>query len=618
MDRFRTAIAAGWRAGIALGLLELGLSAWRWPELGSAWLRALLVLVPLGLVPLLGALLGLLAGGLGRVVRLRWLGAAMPVAAALALAAADLRHAGAGALRSPFAWFGLAAAAAAFATLAPRWTRWRGWSLPVWLQPLPALAALAVAAAWLGFDRDPRLLPAPDGDAPAGPDVVLVTWDTVRADVLPPWGGTGIATPNLDRLAARSVAFEQMVAPAPITGPSHASLLSGRVPPSHGLRSMGTTVIGAEVPLLAESFRAAGYDTAAFVAAPPLRAKNGFARGFALYDDRLRGDRLRELTEIGPREMALARWLRERVVHHRDAQLDGAAVLERARAWLASAHRPAFLWLHFFDAHGPHDPPPELAVRARALAAEARPAAADEAACGENLTLYRAEIMELDALLGGLLKVLEARDPGLARTVLVLTADHGQCFGEGGYRNNHTSSLMEATQHVPALVHLPGGAEGGRRVAEPAALIDFAATLASLGGVTAPAGQQGIDLGPALRGQPLPPRAWFAEGFYLEAWQERLRSVRRGGEVRDERLMGLRIPGWKLLVPAGDPAAARLFRLDAAGETEVAAESSPHTPELRSLLQAIAAALPRVESEHGMSAADRSELAALGYIDDEG
>ncbi len=611
---FRRGAEAGLRAGLALAAFELALALpLRWSGLEEPLRRALLVLVPLGFNPLIGALLGGLLGVILRPPKLAWLPLALLALVAVALAWAGAARSGR-ALAEPLSWPLLGSSLALLVSL------WRPWGGRV-LAPVAGIALLLAAPAcawWLLSDRDPELLPAPGGEAPAGPDVILITWDTVRADVLPVYGGAGLETPELDRLAARSVVYEEMVAVAPITGPTHASLLSGRVPPSHGLRSMGTTVIADEVPLLAEGFRAAGYDTAAFVSAPPLRAKNGFARGFRVYDDRLRNDRLRALTDIAPREVALVRWLRERVAHHRDAQLEGGEVLERAQAYLERTDRPCFLWLHFFDAHGPHDPGAALTERAEELAAAAAPAA-DPEACGENLILYRAEIMELDAMLGELIGQLEARDPGLARTALLLTADHGQCFGEGGYRNNHTSSLMDATQHIPALLHLPGGREGGRRVTEPVYQIDVAATLAGLAGLEAPEGHQGVDLLPLARGEAAAARSLFAEGFYLEAWQERLRSVQRGGERRDERLLGIRVPGWKLFYPVGDPAAARLFRIDADGETELPLESSTRSEQLRKLLQATAAEMPRVEvSEREMSEEDSAELAALGYVDDAG
>ncbi|MBL7009209.1 MAG: hypothetical protein ISR76_09435, partial [Planctomycetes bacterium] len=120
-------------------------------------------------------------------------------------------------------------------------------------------------------------------------------------------------------------------------------------------------------------------------------------------------------------------------------------------------------------------------------------------------------------------------------------------------------------------------------------------------------------------GGALPAREFFAEGLYLEAWQERLKTVERDGQLHDERLVGIRTRDWKLFYPVGDPAAVRLFRLGPGGEVEEAQAGSAMADTLLKLLQATAAALPRVDvSERQMSAEDSAELAALGYVDDAG
>jgi arylsulfatase A-like enzyme len=132
--------------------------------------------------------------------------------------------------------------------------------------------------------------PIADSNA-AGPNVVVITWDTIRADVLPLYGGTGLETPVLDALASRSTVFEKMSAVAPITGPSHASILTGVVPPSHGLRSNGTSQISHDTQTAAEMFAAAGYATGGFISAYPVRGNIGFDRGFDVFDDRHPNDR---------------------------------------------------------------------------------------------------------------------------------------------------------------------------------------------------------------------------------------------------------------------------------------------------------------------------------------
>ena len=144
----------------------------------------------------------------------------------------------------------------------------------LWPRPL---GRLAVAGVLVWRDRPPR----------ARPNVLLVTIDTLRADRLGCYGARDATTPVLDALAGRGVRFETAVAAVPLTGPSHATILSGLTPVHHGVRDNGAYVLPDAVPTLAEAFRAAGYRTAGFVSGFPVDRRFGFARGFDHYDDRL-------------------------------------------------------------------------------------------------------------------------------------------------------------------------------------------------------------------------------------------------------------------------------------------------------------------------------------------
>ncbi len=108
--------------------------------------------------------------------------------------------------------------------------------------------------------------------------MLLVTIDTLRADHVGAYGATAARTPALDTLAREGARFDRAWAPAPITLPSHASLLSGRYPPGHGARHNGMAMQA--VPTLATTFKAAGFATAAFVSAFPLDKRFGLTRGF--------------------------------------------------------------------------------------------------------------------------------------------------------------------------------------------------------------------------------------------------------------------------------------------------------------------------------------------------
>src|SRR5688572_30269631 len=159
--------------------------------------------------------------------------------------------------------------------------------------------------------------------------VLLVTLDTTRADALDPDAPT-IAAPAFAAIAARGVRFSQAYATAPQTLPSHASMLSGLYPAGHGVHENGRRYDG-RVELAAERLRAAGFATAAFVSGFPLDRQFGLERGFELYDDELGGG---------------------------GTERSAAATTARALEYLArESRRPLFLWVHYYDAHEPYEPP---------------------------------------------------------------------------------------------------------------------------------------------------------------------------------------------------------------------------------------------------------------------
>jgi len=120
----------------------------------------------------------------------------------------------------------------------------------------------------------------------AGCNVLLITIDTLRSDRVGAFGGPADLTPTLDRLAAAGLRLTHAYSAAPLTLPSHASMLTGVSPPVHGVRANGLFRLGARLPTLATVLKAAGYRTGAFVGAFVLDARFGLNRGFDIYDDR--------------------------------------------------------------------------------------------------------------------------------------------------------------------------------------------------------------------------------------------------------------------------------------------------------------------------------------------
>jgi arylsulfatase A-like enzyme/cytochrome c-type biogenesis protein CcmH/NrfG len=304
-----------------------------------------------------------------------------------------------------------------------------------------------------------------------------VTIDTLRADHLGCYGHAHALTPTLDGLAARGVRFATAVAHVPLTGPSHASILTGLSPLGHGFRDNGGFVLPAQVRTAAEDFGKAGYRTAAFVSGFPLNRRFGFDRGFEAYDDHLpKGNDPRRALHV------------ERFA---DATTD--AVLRWLEAPAAApGRRPFFLWVHYYDPHAPYEPPGEFAGRFREVP-------------------YDGEIAFVDAQLARLLRNLEEKGE-MARTLLLATSDHGESLGEHG-EVSHGLFIYDATLKVPFIVAGPGIAAG--RVAPTVARgIDVLPTLLDYAGLELPPELEGRSLRPALEGREMSDAPAYAETLY--------------------------------------------------------------------------------------------------------
>jgi len=450
-------------------------------------------------------------------------------------------------------------------------------------------------------------LNAPTATAAAGaPNLVLISWDTVRADVLPMYGGTELPMPNLSAFAARSLTFNDAVALAPITGPEHASMLTGVYPPSHGLRAnmLGLAPNGPDT--LADHLRDAGYRTGGFVSAFPLVARFGFDQGFEHFDDRLLGNPLLNLRRF---RFADAGWINgfDRFIPHSPkAYTNGPEVQKRAANWLQTIPKedPYFLFLHLYDAHAPYEPTEPYLSAAKAAEGIALPPAFDPNDA-DAMARYRGEIAMLDDYLAEILAVLEERDPGLENTVVLLTSDHGECFGEGGIYHDHVPSLYEVTQHVPLILHLPGGQGAGVRVKETVAHLDILPTFLRAAGLERPESLDHIQsyaLQDALRED----FATADRTLYLEAQQFKL---------GDARKQGLRTQDWKLVQWEGGHQDLWKFR-----ENETVNLAEPMPEQLESMLtsmQDFFDALPKASGDVvELSAMNMNQMGQLGYTGD--
>lgn len=423
-------------------------------------------------------------------------------------------------LRAPIHGLASLVVAAGAARLSSRWVadhaagfgRFAALSLAGFLVVMVGTAATGLwrdAAA----ERGARArLPAPPSQAP---NVLLVVMDTVRAESLGLHGYARDTSPNLSRWARAGVQFRWAMSPAPWTFPSHCSFLTGRWPTA--LDAHWKPVLDSNVPTVAEFLAGRGYLTAGFAANTFWCSyESGLDRGYVHYEDYpLTPATILGCTQPGrwllenlrdPGDYCAAKWSR--------AQSRDAAGINRAFLdWLSreqGSGRPFFAFLNYLDAHEPFLPPRDGGLRFGL-----RPGSAAESRMlleywdRDKRTLrprdvelardaYDDCIAALDRQVGALLDQLDRRGV-LANTVVIVTSDHGEEFGEHGVFN-HGFSLYAPEVHVPLLILGPS-IPAGRAVDRPVGLRDLPSTIADLAGLGAVAPFPGRSLASCWRSE---------------------------------------------------------------------------------------------------------------------
>ena len=309
------------------------------------------------------------------------------------------------------------------------------------------------------------------------PPVVLIVVDTTRADVL------GAASPAivgtmLRTLAPRSVVFEAARSVSSWTRPAMATLFTGRSPGRHQVLGKFDG-LHADVPTLAEQFRAAGWITNGWTTNPNVLPVWGLARGFDSFVD-----------------LDSARWDEQKA--------DGSAVATAVDQTLGTGGAAGrFLYIHLMDPHGPYQPKPaalEIVARSGGAvpvlpeAAVARPGLSEKQRGQQALNWrhYIAEVIEADFVIGRLFGTLE-RQHLLDRALFVVTADHGEEFLDHGGMH-HGKTLYEELLRIPLLIKLPNNRFGGTRYPAPVDLADLAPTMLAALDLPPLPGQDGVDL----------------------------------------------------------------------------------------------------------------------------
>lgn len=261
-------------------------------------------------------------------------------------------------------------------------------------------------------------------------NVLLITLDTTRADRIGCYGHAAAQTPTIDSLAQRGVRFANAYSQAPLTFPSHVSLLTGTYPIENGMQVNGRDRMSEATPSMALFFQEKGYRTGGFTSVIVLHQHYGLDQGFDVYSNAIAKGDFRSSSRGSVARL-------------------GSETCDEALAWLQeSDDRPFFAWVHFFDAHQPLKPPAPFDTQLE--------------------DPYDGEIAYVDTQVARLLDWLEETGQR-ERTLVVLAGDHGEGLGEHG-EDEHGLFIYSATAHVPLIISAPGIIPAGIVVEQPVPL----------------------------------------------------------------------------------------------------------------------------------------------------
>ena len=389
-------------------------------------------------------------------------------------------------------------------------TRWTGAAAFVGL--------LGVAGYMLGLQQKP-LPPAPlpmpaSGEVHDGPNVLIILWDTVRADRLSLYGYELPTTPNLDAFAKNARVYERAISPGIWTPPSHGSMFTGLPPSQHGVRATYKW-LDDHHETMAEVLKAHGYDTYAFSANPFVAQTTNLLQGVDLVDHSFEGKWKRQArratvsklidgdasTDISPAWRPMQGQKTSGTSH---AYKDAGTVIDDAFfEWVEKRpdqDRPFFAYLNYMEAHIPRVP--SMAARKKVMDDTLIDVSLRTVVAQINLLSYTfgkhdfteqeleainrtydAALIDLDAATGELLDGLKSRGL-LDNTVVILTSDHGENLGDH-HMFGHKYSIWDTLLHVPLVIHHPGMVEAGR-VDTPVSNLDIFGTVFDLVGLDKP------------------------------------------------------------------------------------------------------------------------------------
>lgn len=416
-----------------------------------------------------------------RALRARGLLRQLAIPAIILVATHDLLAASRFGVSSLAGWiFGLGCAVAVTRFSVRRISRVRQtlrWPLPL---AMAVIALWAVAVPQARQFRDQRARASLPAAAPGAPNVLLIIWDTARALSLSLYGHSRETTPELTRFARNGTVFESAFATSSWSLPAHASLYTGRYP--HETNVGHSTPLNTDFPTLGEVLAKHGYVTGGFTGNLYFGSRDfGMARGFSWYEDAssLTWEKVASTYSLSRR--VLSAWLRVKHSHEElvtrpadDLRADVARWIDRR------GNHPFYAFVNFFDAHAPYVSPRPFNVAfsptpPRYWIEEPRPT--DPAVLRELETAYESAIRYLDHELGLFLADLERRGV-LRNTLVIITADHGEQFGDHGTQYlGHERSLYTSVLRVPLVMVYPPRVPAGVRRAEVVSIRDIPTTV---------------------------------------------------------------------------------------------------------------------------------------------
>jgi len=412
-------------------------------------------------------------------------------------------------------------------------------------------------------------------------NVLLISVDTTRADHLGCYGHPVIKTPNIDRLAAEGTLFTQCIASAPMTLPSHATMLTGSYQYVHGARDNGSFQLDGANETLAEILRGAEYTTHAEVSASVMNHPFGLDQGFETYGDMLNRDPFAGRTENPtdetpdtPAKKQLPAYVRRDAANITEAGLD---LLRK------HAKERFFIFLHYFDPHMPHTAPSRFTDR--------------------YTDGYLAEIAYFDEQFGRILDELRALELE-KNTLVILTSDHGEGRGQHG-ESTHSFFIYDSTQHVPLILRAPGRIPARHAVLTQVGLIDIAPTVTGFLGLARTPQMQGVNLLDVIR----QPALTQQRPIYADTFTPKF-------DFQYSPLRFIRCDGWKYI----HSPAPELYHVseDRFELFDLASAEPERVEKMRTQLYELIADSPEAPagraSPRTMSDDERARLQALGYL----